>query len=210
MLIMRNNLFITFEGGEGSGKSTIIEFLKERLEKKYELVLSREPGGVKISEDIRKIILDPENTLMCEETEALLFAASRMQHLKEKVIPALKDGKIVLCDRYIDSSLVYQGYSRGLGFDKVLNINSFACNYMPLVTFFIDVTPEVGFQRIKGRNCKIDRLDKETMDFYEKVYEGYLELCEMYPERIVRINGDRNVEEIVGEIYKIIISKIEE
>lgn len=206
---MKNNLFITFEGGEGSGKTTIIEELKKKLENKYSLVLSREPGGVKIAEDIRKIILDPLNTAMCDETEALLFAASRMQHLKEKVIPALNEGKIVLCDRYIDSSLVYQGYSRGLGIEKVLEVNGFATKYMPLITFFIDVTPEVGLSRLKGRNNKIDRLDQEKFEFHKKIYEGYLKLCEMYPNRIVKINGDRPINDIVEEIYGIIVQRIE-
>ena len=205
---MQSNLFITFEGGEGSGKTTIIEALKEKLSKKYDLVLSREPGGVMIAEDIRKIILDPLNTSMCYETEALLFAASRMQHLKEKVIPALNDGKMVLCDRYIDSSLVYQGLSRGLGIEKVLEVNSFATNYMPFVTFFIDVTPEVGLARLKGRDTKIDRLDKETIDFHNKIYNGYLKLSKMYSERIVRIDGNRSVDVIVNDIYNEIIKRL--
>ncbi len=205
---MQKNLFITFEGGEGSGKTTIIQSLKEKLSKNYDLVLSREPGGVKIAEDIRNIILDPSNTNMCYETEALLFAASRMQHLKEKVIPALNDGKMVLCDRYIDSSLVYQGFSRGLGIEKVLEVNGFATQYMPLVTFFIDVTPEVGLARLKGRNGKIDRLDKETIDFHNKIYDGYLKLCEIYPSRIVKIDGNRDVDTIVNDIYNEIIKRI--
>ncbi len=205
---MKNNLFITFEGGEGSGKTTIIETLKDKLSKDYSLVLSREPGGVKIAEDIRKIILDPENTSMCYETEALLFAACRMQHLKEKVIPALESGKMVLCDRYIDSSLVYQGISRGLGIEKVLEVNGFAAKYMPLVTFFIDVTPEVGLNRLKGRNGKIDRLDKEKIDFHNKIYDGYLALCDMYPDRIVKIDGNREVSFIVEDIYNEIIKRI--
>lgn len=205
---MQKNLFITFEGGEGSGKTTIIQSLKEKLSNDYDLVLSREPGGVKIAEEIRKIILDPENVDMSYETEALLFAASRMQHLKEKVIPALNEGKMVLCDRYIDSSLVYQGFSRGLGVEKVLLVNDFATNYMPIVTFFIDVTPEVGLARLKGRDSKIDRLDKETIDFHNKIYEGYLKLCDMYPNRIVKIDGNRSVDEIVSDIYNEIIKRI--
>ncbi len=205
---MQKNLFITFEGGEGSGKTTIIQSLKEKLSNDYDLVLSREPGGVKIAEEIRKIILDPENVDMSYETEALLFAASRMQHLKEKVIPALNEGKMVLCDRYIDSSLVYQGFSRGLGVEKVLLVNDFATSYMPIVTFFIDVTPEVGLARLKGRDSKIDRLDKETIDFHKKIYEGYLKLCDMYPNRIVKIDGNRSVDEIVSDIYNEIIKRI--
>lgn len=198
---MKKGLFITFEGGEGSGKTTIINQLVPMLITDNKVITSREPGGVRIAEDIRNIILDPKNIEMCSETEALLFAASRMQHLKEKVIPALNDGNIVICDRYLDSSLVYQGYCRGLGFEKVLAVNSFACEYLPDITFFIDVTPEVGLNRLKGRNGKIDRLDKEKMDFHSKVYNGYLELCKKYPERIVTIDGNRDVEEIVKDIY---------
>ncbi len=198
---MKKGLFITFEGGEGSGKTTIINRLVELLSKDVEVVTSREPGGVRIAEEIRNIILDPNNTEMCSETEALLFAASRMQHLKEKVIPALLDNKLFICDRYLDSSLVYQGYCRGLGFDKVLSCNSFALDYLPDLTFFIDVTPEVGLKRLKDRSGKIDRLDKETISFHQKVYDGYVLLAKKYPERIVRVDGNRNVEEIVKDIY---------
>lgn len=203
---MAKGLFITFEGGEGSGKTSIITRLVPMLEKLGQNVLtSREPGGVKIAEDIRNIILNPENTQMCYETEALLFAASRMQHLREKVIPALESGKLVICDRYLDSSLVYQGYSRGLGFEKVMQVNAFALEYMPEKTFFIDVKPTVGLERLKGRE-KCDRLDKEKLEFHDKIYQGYKELARLYPDRIVTINGERDIEEIVLDIYNQILS----
>jgi dTMP kinase len=203
---MAKGLFITFEGGEGSGKTSIITRLVPMLEKLGQNVLtSREPGGVKIAEDIRNIILNPENTQMCYETEALLFAASRMQHLREKVIPALESGKLVICDRYLDSSLVYQGYSRGLGFEKVMQVNAFALEYMPEKTFFIDVKPSVGLERLKGRE-KSDRLDKEKLEFHDKIYQGYKELARLYPDRIVTINGERDIEEIVLDIYNQILS----
>jgi dTMP kinase len=203
---MAKGLFITFEGGEGSGKTSIITRLVPMLEKLGQNVLtSREPGGVKIAEDIRNIILNPENTQMCYETEALLFAASRMQHLREKVIPALESGKLVICDRYLDSSLVYQGYSRGLGFEKVMQVNAFALEYMPEKTFFIDVKPSVGLERLKGRE-KCDRLDKEKLEFHDKIYQGYKELARLYPNRIVTINGERDIEEIVLDIYNQILS----
>jgi dTMP kinase len=203
---MAKGLFITFEGGEGSGKTSIITRLVPMLEKLGQNVLtSREPGGVKIAEDIRNIILNPENTQMCYETEALLFAASRMQHLREKVIPALESGKLVICDRYLDSSLVYQGYSRGLGFEKVMQVNAFALEYMPEKTFFIDVKPSVGLERLKGRE-KCDRLDKEKLEFHDKIYQGYKELARLYPDRIVTINGERDIEEIVLDIYNQILS----
>jgi dTMP kinase len=203
---MAKGLFITFEGGEGSGKTSIITRLVPMLEKLGQNVLtSREPGGVKIAEDIRNIILNPENTQMCYETEALLFAASRLQHLREKVIPALESGKLVICDRYLDSSLVYQGYSRGLGFEKVMQVNAFALEYMPEKTFFIDVKPSVGLERLKGRE-KCDRLDKEKLEFHDKIYQGYKELARLYPDRIVTINGERDIEEIVLDIYNQILS----
>lgn len=197
--------FITFEGGEGSGKTSIINKLVPLLEKEgISCLTSREPGGVEIAEKIRNIILDPANTKMCYETEALLFAASRMQHLKEKIIPALEEDKLVICDRYLDSSLVYQGICRGLGIDKVKTVNSFACDYMPSITFFIDVTPEVGLARLKGRSEKLDRLDKEKIDFHNKIYNGYVTLANVYPDRIKRIDGNRDIDLIVKDIYNYI------
>lgn len=198
-----NDLFITFEGGEGSGKTTIIDSLIEALNKDgYEVVRTREPGGVPIAEQIRNVILDVNNTAMCRETEALLYAASRMQHLHEKIIPALDAGKVVICDRYLDSSLVYQGYARGIPFDDVLKANCFALNYLPKITFFIDVTPEVGLSRLDKRQDKMDRLDKETIDFHQRVYDGYVALCNQYPQRIIRIDGNRSKDEVFTDVYQ--------
>ena len=137
---------------------------------------------------------------MSKETEALLYAASRTEHLYAKVLPLLAQGYIVLSDRYLDSSLAYQGYARGIGIEKVLEINMFAKEYLPKVTYFFDVTPEVGLARIKGRD-KIDRLDLEALDFHQKVYEGYLEVCKMYPERVKPINGERAINLIIDDIY---------
>lgn len=193
-------LFISFEGGEGSGKSSVINVVKEKLEKDgHKVVITREPGGVNVSEQIRQVILAVDNH-MSKETEALLYAASRTEHLYAKVIPLLNEGYIVLSDRYIDSSLAYQGYARGIGIEKVLEINMFAKEFLPKVTYFFDVRPEVGLARIKGRD-KIDRLDLETLDFHQKVYDGYLEVCKLYPERVKKINGERNIEEIISDIY---------
>lgn len=195
-------IFITLEGGEGSGKTTIILSIEKYLkEDGYDVVTTREPGGVPIAEQIRNVILDVNNTKMCNETETLLYAASRMQHLHEKVIPALNEGKVVICDRYLDSSLVYQGYARGIGIDNVLNANCFALDHMPDVTFFIDVTPEVGLQRISGRD-KIDRLDKESLSFHQRVYDGYVKLSEQYPDRIKRIDGQRDKEEVIADVIE--------
>ena len=195
--------FITFEGGEGTGKTTIINYISKYLEEKgYRVITTREPGGIDIAEQIRSIILDVKNTKMDYRTEALLYAASRTQHLAEKVIPALNENKIVLCDRYLDSSLVYQGIARGLGIDNVLKVNMFATEYMPNITFFIDVKPEICFKRLKDNNREMDRLDLENMDFHNMVYEGYKTVAKMYPNRIVSINGDRTVEEIISDVVK--------
>ena len=197
--------FITLEGGECSGKTTIIESLIKKLDElNIKYITTREPGGIRIAEDIRKIILDVKNTEMTPECEALLYAASRMQHLSQKVIPAINDGKVVICDRFLDSSLVYQGYARGLGIDKVLTINSFAKDYLPGLTLFIDVTPDVALKRMSGRN-KADRLDLETMDFHQKVYEGYQKVYKMYPERIKRVDGNQELDKVVSDCVKIVL-----
>ncbi len=202
--------FITFEGGEGSGKSSAIIEIKRRLESLgYEVVVTREPGGIKISEDIRNLILDVDNKEMTFETEALLYAASRTQHLHQKVLPALKDGKIVLCDRYLDSSLAYQGYGRGLGFEDVLDINKYALIYMPEKTFFIDVKPNVALKRIENRD-KQDRLDLEALDFHEKVYNGYLEVAKRYPNRVEVIDGTTSLEDIIEILYSKILNIVKE
>ncbi len=200
--------FITFEGGEGSGKSSAIIEIKNRLENLgYKVVVTREPGGIKISEDIRNLILDVDNKEMTYETEALLYAASRTQHLHQKVLPALKDNAIVLCDRYLDSSLAYQGYGRDLGFEDVLDINKYALKYMPEKTFFIDVKPNVALKRIANRD-KQDRLDLEAIDFHDKVYNGYLAVVEKYPNRVEVIDGTLPLEEIIELLYNKILETV--
>lgn len=196
---MTKGKFITFEGGECSGKTSIITKVCEALEKNnIPYISTREPGGIEISEQIRNIILDVKNTAMTEQTEALLYAASRMQHLAERVLPAINAGKIVICDRFLDSSIAYQGYARGLGLDAVLQINHFALEHMPDVTFFIDVTPDIALKRLANRD-KSDRLDLETMKFHEDVYKGYCEVAKLYPNRVVKIDGNRNLEEIIED-----------
>ena len=197
--------FITLEGGECSGKTTIIESIIKKLEElNIDYITTREPGGIRIAEDIRNIILDVKNTEMTPECEALLYAASRMQHLSQKVIPAIEANKVVICDRFLDSSLVYQGYARGLGIDKVLTINSFALDYLPGLTLFIDVTPDVALKRMSGRN-KADRLDLETMDFHQKVYEGYQLVYKKYPERIKRVDGNQELGKVINDCVKIVL-----
>ncbi len=202
--------FITFEGGEGSGKSTAILEIKSRLENLgYSVVVTREPGGIKISEDIRNIILDIENTELTYETEALLYAASRTQHLHQKVLPALKDNKIVLCDRYLDSSLAYQGCGRNLGFEDVLDINKYALKYMPEKTFFIDVKPDVALKRIENRE-KQDRLDLEEVEFHNRVYNGYLEVAKKYSDRVELIDGTLPLNDMIETLFNKILNLIKE
>lgn len=201
-------MFITFVGGEGSGKTSVIREVEAALIKKgYQVLVTREPGGSHVAEQIRQIILDSKNTSMTAATEALLFAASRTQHLEEKVLPALKEGKIVLCDRYVDSSLAYQAYGRDLGFDFVSKANNFAMKHLPDVTFYLDVLPEIGLKRIRKRD-DLNRLDKEEKSFHEKVREGYFKLLSMYPERIVKINANDTIEVSFNEIMKVLDKKL--
>lgn len=191
-------MFITFEGGEGTGKSTLIEIVKKSLESKgYEVVLTREPGGTgsKFCEEIRELVLDPQYSNVNPYTEALLYAASRAQHLDDVIIPALKKKQIVLCDRYLDSSLAYQAYARNLGLDYVLNINKYALDHLPNLTLYIDVDPKIGISRIKNRT-KNDRLDQEKITFHEKVRDGYLELTKLYPNRIFTLEGTLSIPEL--------------
>jgi dTMP kinase len=197
--------FITFEGPEGAGKTTIIHMVQQKLiQDGYTIVLTREPGGIRIAEQIREIILNPSNTEMDARTEALLYAAARRQHLVEKVIPELNKGNIVLCDRFIDSSLAYQGHARGIGVEDIFAINQFAIEQtMPQATLYFDIEPEVGLERInKGRRDEINRLDLESLDFHYKVRDGYLSLLSEFPERIYRIDANQSVEKVCEEAYR--------
>lgn len=188
--------FITLEGGEGAGKTTILHVLEEKLQHiGYDVLTTREPGGIEIAEKIRDIILDPLYTTMDARTEALLYAAARRQHLVEKVLPALKEGKIVLCDRFIDSSLAYQGYARGLGIQEVFTINEFAIQHcMPHLTLFLKIDPKKGLQRIAAnKHRERNRLDLEELAFHERVYEGYQYLVKQFPNRIKVIQADDDI-----------------
>lgn len=199
---------ITFEGCEGSGKSTQVRLLKEYLEKEnIPYFMTREPGGTSISEKIRSIILDKDNTEMTDECEALLYASSRCQLLKEKVLPALKDGKIVIIDRYYDSSFAYQAYARGLGYDFVAKANSFAINNaVPDVTVFFDIDPYHAFIR-KGGADSSDRLELAGIEFHNKVYAGYKALIEKLPERVFSVDAHGSVEEIHARVLKLLRDK---
>ena len=199
--------FITFEGGEGSGKSTVMKDVATRLTKEgYKLVLTREPGGTPIAEEIRNVILDKDNTKMDPRTEALLYAASRRQHLVEKIWPALERGEIVLCDRYLDSSLAYQGGARGLGVDEVLSINMFATEgEYPDLTLLFDLEPEEGLKRIeKNKGREVNRLDLEKLEFHKKVRDNFHALAKKYSTRYVVTDASKSLNEVEDEVYKII------
>ncbi len=204
---MKKGKFIVFEGGEGSGKSTMIDMIYNWLkENGFNVIKTREPGGISIAEQIREVILNKENIKMDGKTEALLYAAARRQHLVEKVIPALEEGKIVLCDRFLDSSLAYQGYARGLGMDEVYSINKFAIgDCMPNMSILFDVSPEVGLDRIKKNSDReINRLDLEKIDFHNKVREGYSLIYDKYSKNRVKINAEGTIDEVFNEVKNII------
>lgn len=197
--------FITFEGPEGSGKTTVLNQINKLLSENYNVISTREPGGVSTGEEIRNILLDGENIDI--RTEALLFAASRREHLVEKVIPALKNNKVVLCDRYIDSSLAYQGYARGIGIEEVKKINEFAINGLyPDLTIYLDIDAEVGRERILKNQRSQNRLDKETLTFHQKVIEGYKTLIKTNPERFKVVDATQSIESVVSATYEIILS----
>lgn len=198
-----DGLFIALEGPDGSGKSTIAKLLGDYLEKRnIPYITTREPGGTKIGENIRELILDKENTNMSDETEALLYAASRSQHLDEKIVPALKEGKVVLCDRFVLSSLAYQGKGRGLGIENVKMINDFAIKdaYPDLILFFY-IDPSVTLQR-KMKGADVDRLELEGDSFHKNVYSGYMEVLEMYPKNIKKIDATGTIEEVLQDSIK--------
>ena len=204
-------MFITLEGPEGSGKTTAVKAAVARLQELgYQVVQTREPGGTPIAEQIRNVILDKANTTMDPRTEALLYAASRRQHLVEKVWPAIKEGKIVICDRYLDSSLAYQGGARGLGVDNILNVNLFATeNTYPDLTLLFDIKPELGLERIaKNADREVNRLDLEKIDFHNKVRQTFLDLSKRYPDRYVVIDASKSKEEVQKATMDAILARL--
>lgn len=205
-------LFITFEGNDGSGKSSVIAKAKQILEEAgYTVTLTREPGGSTIAEKIRTLILDPKNLGMDDRTEALLYAASRREHLIKTVLPALEKGNIVLCDRFLDSSLAYQGKARKLGIENVYKMNEYATNgLLPDLTLLVCVHPEIGLERIGKNRGEKDRLELETIEFHHNVYDGYLEVLEKYPDRIVKIDGERTPEEVASSALSIVLNFVKE
>lgn len=204
-------MFITLEGPEGSGKTSAINIVVERLQKEgYTIIQTREPGGTPIAEQIRNVILDVNNTKLDPRAEALLYAASRRQHLVEKVWPAIKEGKIVICDRYLDSSLAYQGGARNLGIDEVLNINLFATeNTMPDLTLLFDLDPQLGLERIrKNSSREVNRLDLEKLEFHKKVRETFLLLSKRFSDRFVVLDASLPLNEVADRAYNAIKERL--
>lgn len=200
--VAMEGIFITIEGGDGSGKSTQIDLLTKYFDGiGYDVLLTREPGGTVISEKIREIILDKNHMEMVDMTEALLYAASRAQHVQEFIIPNVHAGKVVICDRYVDSSVVYQGYARGLGIEAIEAINSYAtAGLSPDLTILLDLPPEIGLQRKKHQRA-LDRLELQADSFHMKVSEGYRILAKRHPERILSVDATQSIERI-HEIIK--------
>ena len=205
-------MFITFKDQDGSRKSRVNKAVYERLiNDGYSVILTREPGGTPIAEKIRDVILDNSNTALDARTEALLYAASRRQHLVEKIWPAIKEGKNVLCDRFLDSSIAYKGEGRKLGIENILNVNLFATeNTYPDLTLFFNISPEEGLKRVsKDKKRVADRLDNENANFHQEVYNGFLKVNSMYKDRIQILDATKSLNEVIDNAYKIIKSKLE-
>lgn len=198
---MNKGIFISMEGPDGSGKSTQIALLKEYLENEgYDVLITREPGGNRISEAIREIILNKEYEEMSPVTEMMLYASARAQLIAQVIGPAIDEGKAVISDRFIDSSLVYQGMARGLGVETVYNVNQVAIGeYMPDVTFMLDLPAEVGIARKKDQK-ELDRMEMQSIEFHKRVAEGYRKLAESFPDRIKTIDATLPIDEICGMI----------
>lgn len=206
---MQKGLFVALEGNDGAGKTTAAQALLKRLKKEgFDVVLSREPGGPAISEQIRSILLDPANKAMNPKTEALLYAASRTQHFYEVIQPALNEGKIVLCDRFLDSSIAYQGYGRNLGQNAIEEINDFGLNHQrPDLTLFFKVPLSVSQKRMEKRG-NLDRLDAESLGFHQRVREGFDVLSTAHPEKTIIIDAQKSPEEVADQAYQAILDFI--
>lgn len=199
-----SGIFISFEGPDGAGKTTAIEALLKKIATitNKEVLVTREPGGSEIAEEIRQLILDPKHTEMDDWTEALLYAASRRQHLIEVIQPALAADQIVLCDRYVDSSIAYQGNGRQLGMEKVKQLNDFAIQgQLPQLTLYLDVPVEIGLQRVKKLGAGFDRLEGQELAFHQRVREAYLKLVEENEDRIALVDATQSIDDVVAKCF---------
>jgi dTMP kinase len=203
--VIMKGIFITIEGGDGSGKSTQIDLLMSYFnEHGFDVLLTREPGGTPISEKIREVILDSNNMEMANMTEVLLYAAARAQHVAEFIKPNIEQGKVVICDRFVDSSVVYQGYARGVGIDAVENINSYATlGLLPDLTILLDLPPDLGLSRKKNQQA-LDRLELASDAFHIKVNDGYRLLAKRHQSRILTVDATNSIE----TIHQIILEAI--
>ncbi|MBF0819402.1 dTMP kinase [Streptococcus acidominimus] len=207
---MTQGIFITFEGPDGAGKTTVLQELLPRLTALgKQVTTTREPGGVAIAEDIRSVILNPQNTAMDDKTELLLYIAARRQHLKERILPALESGQLLLVDRFIDSSVAYQGFGRGLDIEAIEWLNQYATDGLkPDLTLYFDIDVEEGLARIaRNADRDIDRLDMEALDMHERVRAGYLALLDKESERIVKIDASKTLEEVVEAAFTAICDR---
>lgn len=209
---MNKGILITFEGPEGAGKTTVLQHVLPELAKQdIDIITTREPGGIRIAESIREIILAPENTAIDGKTELLLFAAARRQHLNEKVLPALADGKLVIIDRFIDSSVAYQGYARGIPVSDVETINNFATDgLLPDLTLYFDVDTAIGLARVMTGDREVNRLDLEAQEMHEKVRAGYQKIAALHPERIITIDASQVLDQVIADTLFAIKTKFPE
>lgn len=207
----KKGYFISFEGGEGAGKSIQVEILASHLsEEGFDLVVTREPGGTRIGEQIRTITHNPDNVDLAPIAEAYLMAASRAQHVNQILKPAIDAGKIVVSDRFVDSSIAYQGYGRKLGPELIASLNKLAVDgAKPDLTLYLTVPPEVGHKR-RAKTTKKDRLDLQQAEFYERVQEGYEELCKKHSDRFVRIDATKSIEDVATNIWTVVKKKLKD
>lgn len=207
---MKKGFFITFEGGEGAGKSIQVEILASHLhEEDYEVKVTREPGGTRIGEQIRAITHSQENVDLTGVAEAYLMSAARAQHVEQVIFPSLEAGKIVVCDRFVDSSIAYQGYGRKLGPEKIADLNEMAVNgAVPNLTILLNIPPEVGHKRRMKSHKAVDRLDLQQKEFYERVQKGYLELAKKNHGRYVIIDAGESIEQVSIKIWQVVKKRL--
>lgn len=209
---MSKGIFISLEGPDGAGKSSVLEALIPILEAKGQaFVTTREPGGVAVAEKIRDVVLDPKHTEIDEKTELLLYIASRRQHLVERILPALDRGEMVLVDRFIDSSVAYQGFGRGLKVADIYWLNDFATDGLkPDLTLYFDIEAEEGLARIaKSKERGADRLDRESVEWHQRVREGYLSILKKEPNRVRKIDASQPLEKVVADTLAVLAERVE-